>query len=137
MCLDPELGALGLFEGGGEPDIDSYFWTITNEEGTVIQNTGGPGEEFQSQEFSFPLSGTYEVELVVDRCGTPWEESFRMEVEVYNTPTIILPSDLPLCNNSPIELTAVDSTDQNFDEYVFIWTNAAGDTLGNENTITV
>ena len=137
LCLDPELGAVGLFEGGGEPDIDSYFWTITNEADSVVHTSGGPGEEFQSLEFSFPASGIYLVDLEVDRCGTPWEETFRMEVEVFDTPTITLPSDLPLCNNSPIELTAVDPDDPNFNEYTFVWTNAAGDTLGNENNFTV
>src|SRR5690606_26190840 len=66
-----------------------------------------------------------------------WEEAFRMEVEVYDVPKITLPSDVPLCNNSPIELPAVDPEDPDFEDYTFIWTNAAGDTLGNENTLTV
>lgn len=137
LCLDPDLGALGLFEGGGEPDIDKYYWTITNDKDSVIQSISGLGEEFQSQEFSFPTAGVYQLDLEVERCGSPWEESFRMEVEVYDVPKITLPSDINLCSDDAIELTAVDPDDPELENYNFVWTNAAGDSLGNENTLTV
>src|SRR5690606_31446084 len=137
LCLDTETGAVGTFEGGGEPDIDSYFWTIPNASDSIVHSSGGPGEENQSLEFSFPDAGIYQVNLEVERCGRPWEETFRLETEVYDTPDITLPSDLPLCNDSPVGLTAVDPEDPDFDSYIFVWTNAAGDTLGRENTLSV
>src|SRR5690606_8287199 len=111
LCLDPEIGAFGIFEGGGEPDIDRYSWTVTNEEGTVVHSVSGLGEDFQNLEYSFPAAGIYQVNLEVERCGTPWEESFRLEVEVYDIPQIILPSDIPLCADNTVELTAVDPDD--------------------------
>lgn len=137
LCLSAEEGAVGLFEGGGEPDIDSYFWTITHEDGTVVYDEGGPGEEFQDLEYVFDTVGVYTVELNVDRCGTPWEEVFTMEVEVLDSPEIILPSEITLCAGTTLELVAVDPEDPNIDEYVFEWVNAAGEIVGDENVLEV
>src|SRR5690554_680931 len=137
LCLDPETGAFGVFEGGGEPDIDRYSWTVTNEDDVVVHSISGLGEEFQTLEYSFPAAGVYQVDLQVERCGTPWEEAFRLEVEVYDVPQITLPSEIPLCNDDTIELTAVDPDDPELENYSFLWVNAAGDSLGNENTLTV
>src|SRR5690606_33810474 len=81
--------------------------------------------------------GIYQVDLEVERCGAPWEEAFRMEVEVYDVPKITLPSEIPLCNDDSVELKAVDPEHPEFENYVFVWVNAAGDTLGTENTLTV
>lgn len=137
LCLDPETGAVGVFEGGGEPDIDRYSWTVTNEDDVVVHTISGLGEEFQTLEYSFPAAGVYQVDLEVERCGTPWEEAFRLEVEVYDVPQITLPSEIPLCNDDTVELTAVDPNDPELENYTFVWINAAGDTLGAENTLTV
>ncbi|MFC4872730.1 gliding motility-associated C-terminal domain-containing protein [Negadavirga shengliensis] len=137
LCLSADEGAVGLFEGGGEPDIDSYFWTITHEDGTVVYDDGGPGEEFQDLEYVFDAVGVYTVELNVDRCGTPWEEVFTMEVEVLDSPEIILPSEITLCAGATLELVAVDPEDPSIDEYVFEWVNAAGEIVGNENVLEV
>jgi WD40 repeat protein len=137
LCLDPELGAFGIFEGGGEPDIDRYSWTIIYEEEAVVHTISGLGEEFQTLEYSFTAAGIYEVILEVERCGTPWEEAFRMEVEVYDVPKITLPSEIPLCNDNTVNLTAVDPDDPELENYTFVWLNAAGDTLGTENALQV
>src|SRR5690606_15427540 len=102
LCLDPEEGAVGLFEGGGEPDIDSYFWTIRDEADSVVHSDGGPGDAFENLEFNFPASGTFTVELQVDRCGTPWEETFSLEVEVFDSPDVRLPAEIPLCSEAPV-----------------------------------
>lgn len=135
LCLDPELGASGLFEGAGEPDIDSYFWTITNDDGTVIQNNfGGPGEQFQTLDQIFTAPGIYTVELRVDRCGDP--EYFRAEgqIEVVAPPTLTLEDDATLCAGTPVTLTAIDGYDPAEGLYDFQWTNAAGVVFGDENS---
>lgn len=135
LCLDPELGASGLFEGAGEPDIDSYFWTITNEDGTVVRNNfGGPGEEFQTLDQIFTAPGIYSVELRVDRCGDP--EYFRAEgeIEVVAPPTLTLEDDATLCAGEPVTLTAIDGYDPADGLYDFEWTNAAGVVFGDENS---
>jgi len=135
LCLDPELGTSGLLEGAGEPDIDSYFWTITNEDGTVVRNNfGGPGEEFQTLDQIFNTPGIYTIELRVDRCGDP--EYFRAEgeIEVIGPPTLTLESDATLCAGNQVTLTAIEGYDPADGLYDFQWTNAAGQTFGDENS---
>ena len=136
LCLDPEQGAGALLEGGGEPDIDSYFWTITNnDDGTVVRNNyGGPGEEFQNLDQIFNNPGTYTVELRVDRCGdaTYFEESTEILVEA--PPELTLADDATLCAGNPVTLTAIDGYDPAEGLYDFEWTNAAGQVFGDENS---
>ncbi|MBT0811468.1 gliding motility-associated C-terminal domain-containing protein [Litoribacter ruber] len=138
LCLDPEEGAWGLFEGGGEPDIDTYFWTIRNEDGDIIHEEEG-GEEAQNLEYEFPTDGTFTVELRVDRCGDPTYFEDEMEVVVIAPPTLILEDEAVLCAGDEIELTAMDEEADGFNEedYIFEWVNAAGEILGTTNTITV
>jgi hypothetical protein len=136
LCLSDEEGAVGLFEGGGEPDIDTYNWTIFNADGEVVDEFLNGGEEFQDLEYAFDTVGVFTVQLEVDRCGTPWEEVFSMEVEVIASPEIILPSDVSLCGAS-VTLVAVDPEDPRLGEYEFIWENAAGEIVGNTNELEV
>ncbi|MFC5625807.1 gliding motility-associated C-terminal domain-containing protein [Algoriphagus winogradskyi] len=139
LCLDPELGAGALLEGGGEPDIDSYFWTITNQDdGTIIRTDyGGPGDEFQNLEQIFNNPGTYTVELRVDRCGDA--EYFRAttEILVEAPPELTLADDATLCAGNPVTLTAIDGYDPAEGLYDFEWTNAAGQVFGDENSNTI
>ncbi|MCC5936205.1 MAG: gliding motility-associated C-terminal domain-containing protein [Lunatimonas sp.] len=137
LCLGAEEGAFGLFEGGGEPDIDLYNWTIYNEQGEIVDQFLNGGEDLQNLEYQFQTVGIFTVELEVNRCGEPWEEIFRMEVEVVDSPELILPSDIALCGDSVLELVAVDPDDPRIDEYVFQWVNAAGEILGDQNILEV
>ncbi|MEX2514260.1 MAG: gliding motility-associated C-terminal domain-containing protein [Cyclobacteriaceae bacterium] len=136
LCLSADQGAAGLFEGGGEPDIDFYNWTITNEEGEVVDQFSG-GEEFQDLEYQFDTVGVFTVDLQVDRCGEPWEEEFSMEVEVLDSPEITLPAEISICEEAVLELVAVDPADPLINEYVFQWENAAGEILGDQNVLEV
>jgi len=140
ICLDPNNPTGALLEGGGEPDIDSYFWTITKDDGTIILNeSGGPGEEFQTLEQLFDTTGTYTIDLRVDRCGNP--EYFRASTEILvdEPPTLTLPDAATLCAENPVTLTAIDGYDIAEGIYDFEWTNAAGQVFGDadSNTITV
>jgi len=136
LCLDPELGAGALLEGGGEPDIDSYFWTITNlDDGTVIRdNFGGPGDEFQNLDQIFNTLGTYSIELRVDRCGNATYFEANTEILVEAPPALTLADDATLCAGNPVTLTAIDGYDPVAGLYDFEWTNAAGQVFGNENS---
>ncbi|WP_255502152.1 gliding motility-associated C-terminal domain-containing protein [Algoriphagus sp. AK58] len=135
LCLDPVLGAGALLEGGGEPDIDSYFWTITHEDGTVIRNAyGGPGDQFQSLEEIFNRPGKYTVELRVDRCDEIGYFTAEGEIEVVAPPALTLASDATLCAGNPVTLTAIDGYDPTDGLYDFRWTNAAGQLIGDENS---
>ena len=138
LCLDPQNGALGPFEGGGEPDIDSYFWTITHEDGTVeLNNFGGPGEQFQTYDHQFSRPGLYNVNLRVDRCGNPdFYEAF-LEVMVIAPPTLTLPAAITLCLGTPVSLTAIDGYDPADGLYDFEWRNAAGQLFGDQNSNTI
>jgi hypothetical protein len=138
ICLDPNNPTGALLEGGGEPDIDSYFWTITKDDGTVILNEfGGPGEEFQTLEQIFDEPGTYTIDLRVDRCGDP--EYFRASTEILvdAPPTLTLPDAATLCAENPVTLTAIDGYDIAEGLYDFEWTNAAGQVFGDENSNTI
>lgn len=138
LCLDPDEGATALFEGGGEPDIDSYFWTITHEDGTVIlEDFGGPGDQFQTLEQIFDTPGLYTVNLNVTRCATPDYYDASLEVQVDAPPTLTLESDITLCSGNPVTLTAIDGYDPSEGTYVFLWTNAAGQVFGDENSNTI
>ncbi|MEX2591581.1 MAG: gliding motility-associated C-terminal domain-containing protein [Anditalea sp.] len=137
LCLDPEEGAVGVFEGGGEPDIDTYIWTITDEADSVVHSIRGLGEEFQTLEYSFPTAGTYTLELEVDRCGTLWEETFSMEVEVIAPPELTLQDDISLCSDNGVTLTAIEDYEDSEGLYTFEWTNAAGEVFPSTNSIEV
>jgi large repetitive protein len=137
LCLDPD-SAEALFEGGGEPDIDSYFWTITHEDGTTdLSNFGGPGEDFQNLEHVFNRPGNYTVELRVDRCGNPEYAEFTLEILVVAPPELTLPQAETLCLGTPISLTAIDGYDPAEGLYDFEWRNAAGQLFGDENSNTI
>lgn len=137
LCLSAEEGAVGLFSGGGEPDIDLYNWTIYNEAGEIVDQFLNGGEDFQDLEYTFGEVGIFTVELQVDRCGEPWEEVFRMDVEVLDSPEIILPSEISICEDTVLELVAVDPEDPRLNEYIFIWENAAGEIVGDRNVLEV
>ncbi|SNS72707.1 C-terminal domain of CHU protein family protein [Belliella buryatensis] len=137
LCLDPENGAEGLFEGAGEPDIDSYFWTIVHEDGEVIESgLGGPGEENQTLTYIFQREGLHTVTLRVDRCGDPehYNENNSIEVLVVAPPEITLENDVTLCSGTPVTLTAIDGYDPADGLYDFEWRNAAGIQFGDENS---
>lgn len=138
LCLDPDSGALGLFDGGGEPDIDSYFWTIVHEDGEAdLTDFGGPGDNFQSLEHDFSRPGTYTVTLRVDRCGDPdYYEAF-LEVLVVAPPELTLPQAETLCLGNPISLTAIEGYDPAEELYDFEWRNAAGQLFGDVNSNTI
>ncbi|MBN3522076.1 gliding motility-associated C-terminal domain-containing protein [Algoriphagus lutimaris] len=140
ICLDPDEGGGAMFEGAGEPDIDSYFYTITDENGVVVlDNFGGPGDEFQSYEHNFTEPGLYTVDLRVDRCGDPTYYEASLEVQVDAPPVLTLEDDVTLCSGAPVTLTAIDGYDPAEGLYDFQWTNAAGQVFGDEdsNEITV
>ena len=138
LCLDPKNGVIGQFQGAGESDIDSYFWTITHEDGTVeLNNFGGPGEQFQIYEHQFTRPGFYTVDLRVDRCGDPDFYEGRLDVLVIAPPNLTLPEAVTLCLGTPISLTAIDGYDPAEGLYNFEWRNAAGQLFGDQNSNTI
>ena len=138
LCLDPVSGATATLEGGGEPDIDSYFWTITHEDGTVVRsNFGGPGDQFQNLEQIFTRGGIYTIALRVDRCAEIGYFTAEGTLEIIAPPALTLASDATLCEGTPVTLTAIDGYDPSEGLYDFLWTNAAGDIFGNSNSNTI
>jgi hypothetical protein len=140
LCIDPLTGSGALFDGGGEPDIDSYFWTVTAEDGTVIlSNFGGPGDDFQTLDQSFPAPGKYTVDLRVDRCAEVGYFKDSSEITVVAPPTLTLVDVVTLCAGNSVTLTAIDGYDLTTGIYDFQWVNAAGQVFGdvNSNSITI
>lgn len=134
LCISQEDGEIPLFEGGGEPDIDSYFWTITREDGTVIRTDGGPGDQFQTLEQEFTEPGRYTVALNVTRCATADYFDDSLEVLVDGPAPLTLPDEVTLCSGDPVTLTAIDGYDSAEGLYDFLWTDAGGQVYGDENT---
>jgi large repetitive protein len=135
LCLDLISGATATFEGGGEPDIDSYFWTITHEDGTVVRSDfGGPGDQFQNLEQIFTRGGIYTIALRVDRCAEIGYFTAEGTFEIVAPPALTLASDATLCEGTPVTLTAIDGYDPADGLYDFLWTNAAGDVFGDANS---
>jgi hypothetical protein len=138
ICLDPNNPTGALLEGGGESDIDSYFWTITKDDGTIILNeSGGPGEEFQTLEQVFDEPGIYTIDLRVDRCATIDYFNASTEIIVDAPPTLTLPDAATLCAENPVTLTAIDGYDPAEERYNFLWTSTAGEVFGDENSNTI
>jgi hypothetical protein len=138
ICLDPVDGGIGFFEGGGEPDIDAYFWTIQHEDGEFeLQNFGGLGEDFQELEHPFSREGLFTVTLRVDRCDEVGYFEESMEILVVAPPELTLPDDVVLCAGSPVELTAIEGYDPDEGLYDFEWRNAAGQLFGDRDSNTI
>ncbi|WP_367127109.1 hypothetical protein [Mongoliibacter sp.] len=138
ICLDPDEGGIGLFEGGGEPDIDAYFWTIQHEDGEFeLQGFGGAGEDFQELEHPFSRDGLFTVTLRVDRCEEVGYFEESIEVLVVAPPELTLPDDIVLCAGSPVELTAIEGYDPADELYDFEWRNAAGQLFGDSDSNTI
>lgn len=140
LCLDPVAGVEGLFEGAGEPDIDSYFWTIVHEDGEeILMESGGAGEEFQNLTHFFTREGVFTVTLRVDRCGDAEynNENNSIDVLIVAPPTITLEDNVTLCVGTPVTLTAIDEYDPAEGLYDFEWRNAAGTRFGDENSNTI
>ncbi|MHA7130914.1 hypothetical protein [Algoriphagus namhaensis] len=127
-------GVIGTFDGGGDPSQDIYSWLVTKSTGEEIFNRTG-GRLFDEIKVSFNEVGNYTVRLSVRRGTTNiYEES--MTVEVTKGPELALLPDYLLCGESAVELTAISKDTPNLNEYTFIWKDAAGNVVGNENTFT-
>lgn len=135
FCIDPFEASGVIFDGGGEPDIDSYFWTITAQDGTVIRsNYGGPGNQFQSLEQQFTDPGIYTVDLRVDRCAEVGYFTDSAQINVLEPPIITLADDATLCAGNPVTLTAINDYNPAEGLYDFLWVNAAGQVFGDVNS---
>lgn len=142
LRTDPELsgpenlcivfgGVIGTFSGGGDPDTDIYSWRITTASGEVLFDRTG-GRQFDEIKVSFNQIGSYTVELSVRR-GTAIIYEATLRGEVTKGPEIALLPDYLLCGVEPVELIAIDEDTPNLSEYSFIWRDAAGNVVGNQN----
>jgi len=72
--------------------------------------------------------------LNVTRCATPDYYDANLEIQVDAPPTLTLEADATLCSGNPVTLTAIDGYDPADRTYDFLWTNAAGQVFGDENS---
>ena len=146
LKADPELSGpdnlcmvfgqvLGIFSGGGNPDSDVYTWSVTNPNGEEIFKRSG-GIQYATIEVWFTMPGDYRVELSVRR-NADIVLTDTKSVRVTQGPELIVLPDYLLCGDQPTDITAIDPSSPNFDQYIFKWTDRSGNIVGNTNTITV
>ncbi|WP_156810125.1 hypothetical protein [Nitritalea halalkaliphila] len=132
-----QSGQLVRFFGGGEPQIDRYFWTVVNASGDTLANRSG-GEDLQELRFAFPTTGTFTVGLRVRR--GPFELPVftgSQQVRAVQVPIPILRPDFTLCANETLSLQAVDPTTEGLDAFTFEWRDEEGNLISNANTLNV
>jgi hypothetical protein len=125
---------LGIFSGEGNPNSDVYTWVVTNPDGEEIFRRSG-GVQYATIEVWFAAPGDYRVDLSVRRNADIILTETKV-VGVTKGPDLVVSPDYLLCGDKPTEITAIDPASPNFDQYVFKWTDASGNVLGNTNTIT-
>jgi hypothetical protein len=146
LKADPELigpdnlcmvfgSVLGIFSGGGNPESDVYTWLVTNANGEEVFKRSG-GIQYAGIEVWFSQPGNYRVDLSVRRNADIILTTSKT-VQVSIGPDLVVKPDYLLCGNQPTDITAIDSGSPNFDQYIYKWTDASGNVVGNTNTVTV
>lgn len=146
LMVDPELigpdnlcmvfgSVVGTFSGGGDPASDVYTWLVTGPNGEEIFRRSG-GIQYETIEVSFNSTGAYRVDLSVRRNADIILTDSK-SVQVAQGPELVALPDYLICGNSPTEITAINPNTPNLNQYVFKWTDALGNIVGNTNTISV
>ncbi|GMQ25085.1 hypothetical protein Aoki45_17670 [Algoriphagus sp. oki45] len=128
-------GVVGTYSGGGDPNTDVYSWLVTDSQGQEIFNRSG-GRQFETVKISFNQTGTYSLSLSVRR-NSATIYSKTVSINVQQGPTLALLPDYLLCGDTPTEITAIDPSTPNFQEYNFIWTDVGDNVVGTTNSIFV
>lgn len=126
---------LADYSGGGIPLTDVYKWKIYNPSNVLVFDRGG-GSLFQTITYTFSGSGTFRVELIVERGGIPIY-SDKMDVQVVLGPKINLQSNYSFCEGGNVTMQAIDPGSSNFSDYKFEWRNSANSIVGTTNEVTV
>ncbi|WP_296700736.1 hypothetical protein [Algoriphagus sp.] len=128
-------GVIGTYSGGGDPTTDVYSWVVTNQNGDEIFKQSGGGTQYETIKVSFNEIGTYQVKLNVRRNNESDFYEETLEVNVKKGPELVLLPDYLLCDGNSVELTAINSTTSNVEEYSIIWKDVLGSELATGNTI--
>jgi hypothetical protein len=119
------------FGGGLESDV--FSWRIFRENGTLVTEREGG---FQVFSYTFSEVGTYKIQLNIRRGTTP-VYSGEKSVTINKGAELVLENFNLICNNGIKELTIVDPSTPDLEDYNFEWRNSIGEVIGNSNTIEV
>ncbi|MEN2284189.1 hypothetical protein AAGF08_18745 [Algoriphagus sp. SE2] len=128
-------GVIGTYSAGGDPATDVYSWVVTNQNGDEIFNQSGGGTQYETIKVSFNEIGIYKVKVNVRRNNDSDFYEETMEVNVKKGPELVLLPDYLLCSGNPVELTAINASTANVEEYSIIWKDVLGNELATGNTI--
>ncbi|GAB2496427.1 hypothetical protein [Algoriphagus taiwanensis] len=128
-------GVVGTYSGGGDPNTDVYSWLVTDSQGQEIFNRTG-GRQFETIKVSFNQTGAYSISLSVRR-NSATIYSQTLAINVQQGPSLALLPDYLLCGDTPTEITAIDPSTPNFQNYNFIWTDIGENVVGTTNSIFV
>jgi hypothetical protein len=123
---------IGDFFGGGI-ESDVFSWKIFREDGTLVTERDGG---FQVFSFTFSEVGLYKIQLNVRRGTTP-VYSGEKEIVINKGADLVLENSNLICVNGKTELTIIDPSTPDIEDYFFEWKNAIGEVIGNSNTIEV
>jgi hypothetical protein len=128
-------GVIGTYSAGGNPSTDVYSWLVLDPEGKEIFNRTG-GAQFETIKVSFNSVGVYTLNLSVRRNNSIIYTK-NISISVQKGPELAILPDYLLCGDAPAELTAINPNTSNLNQYTFLWTDIAGNPVGNTNSILV
>lgn len=126
---------IGVFSGGGEPDLDVYTWKIFAPDGS-LKSTFIGGGLLQNINYTFSSPGVHKVELEVKR-GVIVFPSQVLNVRVQERPKPTLNPNYSLCGTDPLELEAISPSTPFFSDYEIEWQNQTGVVIGSQNKIQI
>ncbi|ERM84724.1 hypothetical protein P872_23730 [Rhodonellum psychrophilum GCM71 = DSM 17998] len=124
------------FFGAGIPSIDFYQWKVTGPNGVVLRLASG-GPALQTFPFTFSELGEHTIELKVRRGVVQDFFTKIKKVNVVKGAKVLLKENYDLCGSAGLNLMAIDPLTPNIGEFVFEWTDADGNTVGNANNIAI
>jgi hypothetical protein len=126
---------IGVFTGGGDPDLDVYTWKIIAPDGSLISTYSGGGL-LQNINYTFSSPGAYKVELQIKR-GVLVFPVQVLNVRVQERPQPTLNPTYSFCGIDPLELQAISPSTPFFSNYEFEWRNQSGTIVGSQNKIQI
>lgn len=129
-------GVIEEFFVEGLPDIDFYYhWKLIGPDESVLREARG-GSSLQTVAFTFSELGAHALELNVTRAGKEFI-TVRKSILVVKGAQVLLKDSYDLCENSGLNLNAIDPATLDISDFIFEWQDGAGNSLGNTNNITI
>ncbi|MDO9551259.1 hypothetical protein [Rhodonellum sp.] len=116
---------------------DYYVWKVIGPNKSIPpREVKGGGVSYETFQVVFSEVGDYTIELKVQRGGKDFISKTK-KVNVVKGAKVLLKENYDLCGSAGLNLKAIDPLTPNIGEFVFEWTDVAGNIVGNANSITI